>query len=413
MTQPHFARLLVPLLATTLLAADWPEFRGPTGQGHVPSGSLPTQWSESENIAWKQPVPGNGWSSPIIVQGKIYLTTAVPQGGGDVSLRALCLDATSGKQHWSREVFRQEGRSSPRIHSKNSHASPTPICEADRLYVHFGHQGTACLDLEGKVLWRNRELRYSPVHGNGGSPVLVDDKLVFSGDGTDQRFVAALHCKNGKVAWKHKRTNATKKPFSFGTPLVIDVNGQKQIICPGSDVVEALEPGQGKVIWFARYDGYSVIPRPVYGHGLVYLSTGYERPELLAIRPDGKGDVTSTHIAWRTNKGVSNTPSFLLVGQELYMVSDGGIASCWDAVEGKELWRKRLGGGFSASPIHADGKIYFLNEEGETFVLETGREYKLLQRNKIQGHTLASFGVDDGTIFLRAEGHLYRIGKAN
>ena len=401
--------LFVFFLASLASANDWPEFRGPTGQGHVPSGPVPTTWSESENVVWKQAIPGNGWSSPVIVQGKIYLTTAVPQQG-EHSLRALCLDAKTSKLLWNKEVI-LEGKGTPRIHSKNSHASPTPICDGEKLYVHFGHQGTACLDLEGKVLWRNRELRYSPVHGNGGSPVLVEDKLVFCVDGGDQRFVAALDRKTGKLVWKHTRPGKPKKSFSFGTPLLIEVAGQKQIICPGSDVVEALEPTAGKVIWHVRYDGYSVVPRPVYGHGLIFLSTGYDRPELLAICPDGKGDVTDTHIAWRTNKGISNTPSFLLVGRELYLVSDSGVASCWDAIDGKEHWRKRLGGNFSASPVYADGKLYFLNEEGETCILAPGTEYKLLHRNKIPGRTLASFAVVDGAIFLRTEGYLYRIGK--
>jgi outer membrane protein assembly factor BamB len=414
MTITRLPLLAFLLTTTTAWASDWPEFRGPTGQGHYAEGSLPTKWGEKENIAWKKPIPGNGWSSPIVVQGKIYLTTAVPLQGsvtGDHSLRALCLDAKTGHIEWNKEVFRQESRTAPRVHTKNSHASPTPICDGEKLYVHFGHQGTACLDLKGKVLWRNRDLTYKPVHGNGGSPILVEDKLVFSVDGGDQRFVAALYRDSGKLAWKHKRLGSPKKSFSFGTPLLIEVNGEKQIICPGSDLVEALEPREGNVIWYVRYDGYSLVPRPVYGNGLIYLSTGYDRPELLAIRPDGKGDVTDTHIAWRTNRGVSNTPSFLLVDKELYMVSDSGVASCWDAVEGKELWKRRLGGNFSASPLFAAGHLYFQNEEGEGIVLAAGKTYQEVQRNKIQGRTLASYAAGDGVLFLRSEGYLYRIGK--
>ncbi len=369
--------LLVPCLCAAIRADDWPEFRGPTGQGLVPKGDLPLSWGKDKNVAWKQTIPGRGWSSPVVVGGRVYLTTSVPaRDGSDQLLEAICLNADKGEVLWEKEVFRQDGKKSPRIHAKNSHASPTPIVRGDRLFVHFGHQGTACLDLQGKVLWRNTSLRYAPVHGNGGSPILVGDALVFSCDGGDKRFVAALNVADGKVLWKTERTGEAAKKFSFSTPLLIEVKGHKQIISPGSNVVCAYDPADGREIWRVRYDGYSVIPRPVYGHGLLFISTGYDRPSLLAIRADGNGDVTDTHVVWRTNKAVPHAPSPLLVGDELYLVSDNGQASCRDARTGRIYWQERIGGSYSASPLFAGGKLYFQSEQGSGVVLQAGKEFK-------------------------------------
>src|SRR5262249_29243668 len=203
-------------------------------------------------------------------------------------------------------------QTAPAIHSKNSHASPTPLFHDSRLFVHFGHMGTACLDLTGKTIWRNNELKYNPVHGNGGTPILVDDKLIFSCDGGDQPFDVALNATPGKQVWRTDRRNNPPKKFSFSTPLLITVNGKKQVISPGSEAVMAYDPANGREIWRVRYRGYSVIPRPVYGHGLLFISTGYEVPTLLAIRPEGAGDVTKSHIAWSTRQNAPHTPSVLL-----------------------------------------------------------------------------------------------------
>jgi outer membrane protein assembly factor BamB len=393
------------LLACSIHAEDWPEFRGPTGQGLVREGSMPTRWSSTKAV-WKQPIPGKGWSSPAIVAGRIYLTTAVPGAPNGQSLRALCLEAKSGKTLWNVEVFKPQGAAGP-AHPKNSHASPTPLLSGERLYVHFGHLGTACLDLEGKVLWRNVQ-KYSPVHGNGGSPVLVDGLLVFSCDGASDPYVIALDAASGKERWKTPRKGDADRKFSFNTPLVIDVKGKKQIISAGSDEVSAFDPKTGKEIWTVRYDGYSVIPRPVFGHGLIYLSTGYNTPTLLAIRPTGEGDVTETHVAWRFRKGAPHTPSPLLVGDELYLISDGGIATCLEAKTGKVHWTERLGGNFSASPIHADGKVYFQSEEGVGTVIKAGTKFEQLAKNEMKERTLASYSIADGALFLRTEKNLYR-----
>jgi outer membrane protein assembly factor BamB len=390
---------------------DWPEFRGPTGQGLVATGRLPVEWGADKNVAWKQDVPGKGWSSPVVADGKVFLTTAVPAKDSptnDLLLETLCFDAKSGKPLWETEVFREDGKKAPKPHGKNSHASPTPLVSGDRVYVHFGHQGTACLDLDGKVQWRNNSVTYQPVHGNGGTPVLVDDALIFSCDGAEDPFVVALNKDSGKELWRTPRKVEVVKHFSFSTPLVITVNGKKQVVSPGSNAVIAYDPVKGDEIWRVRYEGYSVIPRPVYGHGLVFVSTSFDSPQFLAIHPDGKGDVTDTKVEWTTKKGAPHTPSPLLVGDELYLVSDGGLASCLDAKSGKEHWSKKLGGAYSASPLSADGKVYFQAEDGSGVVVKAATKYEEVARNDLGEKTYASYAAADGALFIRTEKHLYR-----
>jgi outer membrane protein assembly factor BamB len=402
--------VLVLSSCAALRAEDWPQFRGPTGQGLVLHDKLPTRWSKEKNVVWKQTIPGKGWSSPIVAAGRVYLTTAVAAPGNALSLRTLCLDADSGKILWDKEIFHPDRMHIPAIHEKNSHASPTPILHGERLFVHFGHQGTACLDTDGKILWRNTTLGYRPTHGSGGSPIIVDDMLVFSSDGRDERFVAALNLRDGKVRWKTPRTVEAFKKFSFCTPLLIEVGGRKQIISPGSNAVSAYDPADGHEIWRVRYEGYSVVPRPVYGQGLLFLSSGFDSPVLLAIRPDGKGDVTETHIVWSTRKAAPLTPSPLLVGEELYTVADNGLVSCLDARSGEVHWRERVGGSYSASPLFADGKLYLQSEEGAGVILQASKEFKLLARNALDERSLATPAAVEGGLIIRTEGHLYRFG---
>jgi outer membrane protein assembly factor BamB len=402
------------LIVPAVRAEDWTEFRGPTGQG-IAAGPLPVEWSPTKNVVWKQPIPGSGWSSPIIYKGRVYLTASVPVEGGkppDQSLKTLCLDAKNGEVLWECEVFRQEGAKAPRIHGKNSHASPTPLIDGKRIYVHFGHQGTAALDLTGKLLWKNTDEKYQPVHGNGGSPILAGDALIFSTDGGDKQFVIALDRATGKEMWKTSRGPVdVAKRFAFATPLLIEVNGKQQVVSPGAGAVMAYDPKTGKEIWRVRYgQGYSVIPRPVYGHGMVFLSSGYDSPVLYAIKVDGQGDVTDTHVAWTLKKGAPHTPSPLLVGDELYLVSDGGIGSCLDAKTGKVHWQERIsGGGYSASPILADGKVYFQSEDGHGTVVKASTKFEVLGKSEMGERTLASYAAADGALFLRTDKHLYRI----
>lgn len=411
----RFAFVVAVSCAPALAVAEnWPEFRGPTAQGIAPAGKYPTEWSPTKNVSWKTAVPGHGWSSPVVWEGRVYLTTAVPVGGGgrtgDQSLRALCLDAKTGGILWDNEVFRQVGATAPRIHAKASHAGPTPVVDGKRVFVHFGHHGTACLDIAGKVLWRNTELRYRPVHGNGGSPILVDNLLVFSADGADTQFLYGLDADTGKVVWKTPRRADIFKKFSFSTPLLIEVEGRRLIVSQASGFVAGYDPKTGAEVWRVGYgEGYSLVPRPVFGNGLLFVPTGFDSPKLLAIRPTGKGDITDTAIAWSTERAAPLDPSPLLVGQELYLVSDIGVGSCLDAATGKVHWQQRLGGNHSASPTFADGKVYFQSEDGVGIVVKAGREYELLSKNEMGERTFASYAAADRAFYLRTEKHLYRI----
>jgi len=383
-------------------AEEWPQFRGPNGQGHSSEQGLPQHWSETRNIAWKVPIPGRGWSSPVIQGEQLWLTSSL---NGGRSLRTICLNRDTGEVLKNIEVFQSQNPVS--IHSKNSHASPTPVLEKDRVYVHYGSAGTACLSTQGQILW-NTQLQYDHGHGPGGSPILFRDLLIVNCDGTDVQFVVALDKQTGKVRWKQYRDGA----MAFSTPLVIQVKGRKQVICISGDRVVAYEPTSGQEIWWLRYNGFSNIPRPVFGLNLVFISSGFDPPAtLFAVRPNGRGDVTDTHVAWRLKRSIPLNPSPLLIDELLYIVSDRGVVSCLNARTGSPYWRQRLSGNFSASPVYADGRIYFLNEEGETTVIAPGTSFKRLATNSLEGTTLASLSVSDKAIFLRTDSHLYRIEK--
>jgi outer membrane protein assembly factor BamB len=391
------------LLSLLFLSQDWPEFRGPTGQGYSDERGLPLVWSETKNVRWKVAIPGRGWSSPAIQGDRIWLTTATDEGK---SLRAISLDRNTGAILQNVEVFRL--KSPGNLNSKNSQASPTPVLEGDRVYLHFGAYGTACITQSGEVVWKTRLDYDNGQHGPGGSPVIYDNLLILSCDGQDVQYVVALDKLTGKVRWKKLREGYQ----AYTTPLVVRLPAGDQVISPGAFRAVSYEPRTGKELWQVRYgDGFSNVPRPVYGNGLVFICTGFQQPSLLAVRLDGRGDVTKSHIAWTLKRGVSLTPSPLLVGDELYMVSDNGVASCIDAKTGAPHWQVRLGGNHSASPIYADGRIYFLSEEGESVVIAPGKEFKALAKNQLDGPTLASMAVSNGSIFVRSQTRLYRLSN--
>ena len=401
-------QLSLSIFALSTFAADWPKFRGPGAQGHAVAANLPARFGPAKNLKWKVAVPGAGWSSPVVMKGRIYLTTAINRGAG-FSLNTLCLDAATGRLVWNRPLISVAKPS--RTHRKNSQASPTPIVDGDHIYVHFGHMGTACLDLQGKIIWKNETIKYSSVHGNGGTPVLVNGKLIFSCDGSRNPFVMALDAKLGNEVWRVNRSGNAKRKFSFSTPLVLRTAAHTQVLLPGSDMIGAYDPDTGREIWKATFSGYSVIPRPVVGHGMVYFSSGFDRATVIALKLGGKGDVTESHAGWSLAKGAPHTPSMLLVGDELYMVSDGGIASCVEAKTGEVIWTERIGGGHSASPIYAAGKLYFSNEAGVVTVLAVGKKFTVLAKNDLGERTLASPAVADGALFIRTAGHLWRFQK--
>ena len=370
-----------------VVASDfWPEFRGSGGQGISLATNVPIHWSATSNVAWKVSIPGRGWSSPVLTGGKIFLTTACEiQESPGISLRVICLNAVDGQTLWNVEAIFPNRSALKAGHMKNSLASPTPIIRGDRLYVHFGHMGTACLSLDGKVLWRQQNIKYSPVHGNGGSPVLVNTELVFNCDGEFEPFLTALDADTGKVNWKTFRNTTSKNKYSFSTPLVVGEGAAQQVISAGSGFVGSYDPVDGRELWrFGYGKGYSVVPRPVKWGDLLFVSSGFDTAVLYAIKlNEASGDVTESHEAWRYSRQVPTTSSVLVTGHELYFVSDGGIASCLDAPTGTVQWTSRLGGDFSASPVCAEGRIYFQNETGTGFVVKADPRFELIATNDL------------------------------
>lgn len=390
-------------LSLQILAQDWPEFRGPSGQGHSDEHGLPLTWSETKNVKWKTAIPGKGWSSPAILGDRIWLTTATEEGK---SLRAVSVDLKTGAILVNVELFRL--KSLGPLNAKNSLASPTPVLEGDKIYLHFGANGTACITQTGEVVWKTKLDYDNGQHGAGGSPVIYDNLLIVNCDGQQTQYVVALDKLTGKTRWRKYREGGQ----AYTTPLVVKLPAGDQLVSIGALRTISYEPRTGKELWQVTYgEGFSNVPRPVYGNGLVYICTGFQQPSLLAVRVDGKGDVTKSGIAWSVQRGVSLTPSPLLVGEELYFVSDNGIASCLNAKTGAQHWQMRLGGNYSASPIYADGRIYFLSEEGQSVVIAPGKEFKALAQNQLDGQTLASMAVSSGSIFIRSQTHLYRLSN--
>jgi outer membrane protein assembly factor BamB len=409
-------RIITPLLTLILLsptstarAEDWPRFRGPTLTGASVATDLPTKWSATENVAWKIEIPGKGWSSPVIHGGRIYLTTAIAQ---PLSLRTLCVGA-DGKILWETEVFAPAPAAAKSLHKKNGLASPTPVVTNDRVYVHFGHMGTAALDLAGKMIWKQTDIQYPPVHGNGASPILVNDLLVFGCDGAADPSLVALDAATGKIRWRTPRNTHAQRKFSFATALLIDVDGQPQIVSPTSGFVGGYDPKDGRELWRATYgEGYSVVPCPAYSQGLLVLSSGFDKPIMLAVDPKGAaGDVTKTHVKWRIEKNACHTPSPVIVGDDVYFVSDSGFATCADLKTGKPHWTERLKGNFSASPLAANGHVYFQSEAGVGYVVKAAKTYELVSTNDLGERTFASPAPAEQALILRSESHLWRIGK--
>ncbi len=405
--------VVVLALCGLVNAEEWTQFRGPQGDGHSTVTGLPTVWSDSENVAWRIDVPGKGWSSPVCYKNRLYLTTAVPVDDpkDGQSLRTISYDVRSGEVIWNREVFVTDGKRSNKIHPKNSYASPTPLINGQHIFVHYGTHGTACLNLDGEVLWKNEELIYAHVHGSGGSPVLVGNKLIMSCDGGDVQFVVGLDADTGKIAWKTARSEPdAPRKFAFSTPLVLTQDGKSQVVSPCPAAVISYDAETGTELWKVKYgEGYSVIPRPVFGNGLIYVCSGYNTPSLYAIKPDGKGDVSESHVAWKIDKGVPHSASLLLIDKILYMINDAGVATAVDAETGDQLWTHRVGGNFSSSPLYADGNIFVLDEAGETTIFKPGRTYEEVAKNPLNDKAQASYAVGDGALFIRTEKSLFRI----
>jgi outer membrane protein assembly factor BamB len=430
----HIAAATLVALCGAATAADWPQWRGPDGQGHaVAAHGLPVTWSETENIAWKTPLPGRGWSSPVIEGDQIWLTTAIETEAseeekkrrlagnasnqplnvsGPVSLHAICVDRGTGKLLHDVELM--VAADPQPIHSLNSYASPSPILVAGRLYCHFGDFGTACVDTRAaRVLWKNRDHRLNHENGPGSTPLLWKDRLIFHCDGSDTQSIVALDAATGNLVWKTPRSGELRSDpqlkKAYGTPLMLSLEGRDVLVSPAADWLYGYDPATGKELWKMGYGtlGFSIVPRPVTAHGLLYMSTSFMQPELLAVK---LGDAaTAPTIAWREKKGVPNMPSPLVVGDELYMVSDKGVATCLDAKTGDAVWTERLGGNFSSSPLFADGRIYVGNRDGKTFVIKPGRTFTLEATNQLDGQIMATPAALDRALYLRTDKAIYRI----
>jgi len=391
----------------------WTEFRGPAGTGHSDSSGLPREWSETKDVAWKTAIHGRGWSSPVVLGNQVWLTTATRDGR---ELSVLALDRDSGRVIHDIKLFQvAKPEDTARF---NSFASPTPVIEEGRVYVHFGSYGTAALDTgTGKTLWARRDLPCNHWRGPGSSPMLYDDLLIVHFDGYDLQYAVALDKRTGRTVWQSDRaydfgTDDGDMKKAYATPVVIDAGGRAQLISQAAKAVLSLNPKTGRELWRVRYASHSAATRPLFAHGLLYVGSGRGPSELLAIRPDGKGDVTDTHVAWKAVRGIGSSPSPLLVGDLIYAVADkGGVVTCLDAKTGAEVFQQRTGAAaHTASPLAADGALYFFAEDGSAIALAPGREYRELGRASLgEGGVMATPAIAGRAIFLRTESHLYRI----
>jgi outer membrane protein assembly factor BamB len=408
---------------------NWPQFRGPRGDGTSTASSLPLRWNEQQNVRWKVPIHGRAWSSPVMWGQQVWLTTATEDGK---ELFAVCVDRDTGKMVYDLKLFEVE---KPQYaHPFNTYASPTPVIEAGRVYVTFGSPGTACLDTRnGKVLWSRRDFECNHYRGAGSSPILHGGLFILNFDGSDHQFIVALDTKTGRTVWQKNRSldyrdlDPNGQPQAegdlrkaFATCQIVSFDGQETLLSQGSKALYAYDPLTGEEIWRLEDRGsHSGSTRPVTGLGLVFLPTGFSTGEVLAIRPGRKGEVldvrvaqpppTQLNLVWKAKHNAPKKPSLTLVGEELYAIDDNGVATCWEARTGKVLWNERIGGNYSASPLAAQGRLYFFSEEGKITVVAAEREFKKLAENQLEDGFMASPAVCGQALFLRTRTHLYRV----
>ncbi len=412
------AAIAIPIWINSPLAAEdyWNQFRGPTGDGHAPKGSaVPTTWSETEHVQWKTPIDGKAWASPVIWKDQMWVANATPDGK---KLYAVCLDLDSGKVIHNLLVFEiASPQSLGDAKIKNSYASPTPVIEEGRIYVHFGAHGTACLDTaSGKILWSRQDLPCNHHRGPASSPILWNNLLILTFDGFDLQYVVALDKQSGETVWKTDRnidygSDNGDVMKAYSTPQVFDVGGVQQLVSPSAGACISYDPATGNELWRVRSMGMNASGRPIMGHGLVYMGTADGGYKFFAVRPDGKGDVTQSHVAWQAAKGAPRYASPILVGDLLFTATDKDVVACLDPKTGDDLWQKRLDGTFTASPIYAGGNLYFASEEGATFVVKPQSEFELVATNKLPDGCLASPAVAGNSLILRTKSAVYRIAE--
>lgn len=399
--------------ASPLAAEDWPRFRGPTGQGVSTEKNLPLKWSATENVAWKIAVPGLGWSSPIVVGGRVFLTTAT--GTGE-SCHVICIDARNGSVLWDREVFKQAVR---RKEGRNSYATPTPVSDGKMVYAVFAEGSMAALDFDGNVAWVNRDVRYYSQHGLAVSPILWEDLLIMQYDASaeegdlrvgwqkpwDKSFVLAVDKTTGKARWRAMRGISR---IGHITPNIMNVGGTAQLISAAGDVIQGFEPATGRLLWTVANPGEGVVPSIVIGEGLIFTASGFGSPAIRATRPGGPGQ--EAKIVWEQKEQVPMMSSYIYADGRLYTIKETGIAMCLEAATGNIIWKERIGGTHSASPILAEGRIYFLSDQGESVIIEAGPQFRTVATSTIGERCQASFAVSDGRLFIRSEKNLYCIG---
>jgi outer membrane protein assembly factor BamB len=424
--------LFLPVLMSLALigpgaSADWPEFRGPRGDGHVLSADgtekplgLPLTWSETNNIRWKTEIPYRGWSAPVVMNNRIWLTTATVDGH---DFFAISVDSQTGKILVNEKLFHSDnpeplGNGA----SMNSYATPSPVIEPGRVYVHFGAFGTACLDsTSGKVLWKRTDLPCRHYRGPSSSPVSFENLLILTMDGTDLQYLVALDKKTGKTVWKTNRSAAWNDDNVPGqmardgdlrkahsTPLVVTAAGKPQLLSAGAKAAYGYDPRTGHELWKVQHPDFSVAPRPVFQNGLAFIVIGFTKKELWAVKTDGEGDVTDTGVAWKLKTRVGKYASPILVDGLIYTASDESFITCVDAATGETVWTERVGGKYAASPIYGDGRLYFFSQDGTTLVIKPGRKLDVLATNTLENGFMASPGVDGKALLLRTKTHLYR-----
>jgi outer membrane protein assembly factor BamB len=405
--------------------ADWPEFRGPWGDGHATApddtrlAGLPLHWSETENVKWKTEIPERGWSTPVIMGGQVWLTTATEDGH---DFFAICVDEASGKILFDEKVFHCDNPE-PLGNNVNCYATPSAVIEPGRVYVHFGSYGTACLDTAtGKPIWKRNDLPCRHYRGPSSSPVTFENLLILTLDGADLQYVVALDKKTGETVWKTNRSvewhdeNVPGQMARDGdlrkahsTPLIAMVAGKPQLLSGGAKAAYGYDPRTGKEIWRIRYQDWSVAPRPLFDHGTAFMVTGLMKCELWAVQPDGQGDVTDSKVGWKLTTQVPKTTSPILVDGMIYMVADESFVSCVEEATGQRVWTERIGGRYAASPIYADGYLYFCSKEGKTTVIKPGRACDIVATNNLADGFMASPAVDGKALFLRTRSALYRV----
>jgi outer membrane protein assembly factor BamB len=430
----RFVRNFFPLLLVASAAirgatarADWPEFRGPWGDGHAAApgdtnlAGLPLHWSETENVRWKTPLPNRGWSTPVVLGTQVWMTAATVDGH---DFFALCVEADSGKLRFNVPLFHYEnpeplGNGA----SMNCYATPSPVIELGRVYVHFGSFGTACLDTEtGNVLWKRTDLPCRHYRGPSSSLVSCKNLIILTMDGADLQYVAALDKRTGDTVWKTTRSvewndqDTTSQMVKDGdrrkahsTPLVVQTGNQLLMLSAGAKAAYGYDPLTGKEIWRVQYNDYSAAPRPLFHDGIAYFVTGLSKTELIAVKTDGHGDVADSKVLWRLRTHVGKYASPLLVDGLIYTVADQSFVTCVDAATGEVVWTDRIEGSYAASPIVADGRLYFFSQEGKTTVLQPGRTFTPLATNSLADGFMASPAASGKSFYLRTRAALYRV----